>query len=119
MIPAVKDCRWRNGDAILYVRDPNFGFALRNAAMTDVEIYSSMFCGYCNRAKQLLSNKGVAFTEFEVSMDAGKRQEMMERCGGRSTVPQIFIGGRHVGGWDDLAGLERSGELDGLLGLAS
>jgi glutaredoxin 3 len=87
--------------------------------MTDVEIYSSMFCGFCNRAKELLAAKGVAFTEFDVSLDAGKRREMLARSGGRRTVPQIFIGGRHVGGWNELSGLERKGELDRLLGIAS
>ena len=87
--------------------------------MTDVEIYSSMFCSFCSRAKDLLAGKGVGFTEFDISLDARKLGEMLERSGGRRTVPQIFIGGRHVGGWTELAGLERNGELDRLLGITS
>ena len=85
--------------------------------MADVEIYSSMFCPYCHRAKRLLSEKGVAFKEIDVDMDAGLRREMMDRANGRHTVPQIFIDGVHVGGSDDLAALERAGKLDPMLGL--
>ena len=85
--------------------------------MADVEIYSSMFCPYCHRAKRLLSEKGVAFKEIDVDMDAGLRREMMERASGRHTVPQIFIDGVRVGGSDDLAALERAGKLDPMLGL--
>jgi glutaredoxin 3 len=83
--------------------------------MVEVEIYTSMFCGYCHRAKKLLSSKGAAFTEFDVGADPVKRREMMERAHGRHTVPQIFINGRHVGGCDDLYALERAGKLDPLL----
>ncbi len=85
--------------------------------MADVEIYSSMFCPYCHRAKRLLSDKGVAFREIDVDMDATLRRQMMERANGRHTVPQIFIDGVHVGGSDDLAALERAGKLDPMLGL--
>jgi glutaredoxin 3 len=85
--------------------------------VADVEIYSSMFCPYCHRAKRLLSEKGVAFKEIDVDMDAGLRREMMDRANGRHTVPQIFIDGVHVGGSDDLAALERAGKLDPMLGL--
>ena len=87
--------------------------------MTDVEIYSSMCCSFCTRAKELLADKGIPFTEFDISADAQKLREMLERSGGRRTVPQIFIAGRHVGGWTELAGLDRNGELDRLLGIAS
>lgn len=80
-----------------------------------VEIYTTMFCGYCQAAKRLLNRKGVAFTEIDVSMNAGLRAEMTKRAGGRRTVPQIFIGERHVGGSDDLHALEARGELDTLL----
>jgi glutaredoxin 3 len=83
--------------------------------MARVEIYSKMFCPYCSRAKQLLSQKGVSFEEYEISMGGPKRSEMIERAGGRTTVPQIFIDGRHIGGSDDLVALERSGKLDPLL----
>ena len=85
--------------------------------MADVEIYSSMFCPFCHRAKRLLSEKGVAFKEIDVDMDSGLRKEMMERANGRHTVPQIFIDGAHVGGSDDLAALDRDGRLDAMLGL--
>ena len=83
--------------------------------MARVEIYSKMFCPYCSRAKKLLADKGVQYEEYEISMDAKKRAEMIQRANGRHTVPQIFIDGRHVGGSDDLAALEREGRLDPLL----
>jgi len=78
-------------------------------------VYSTPFCGYCGAAKRLLANKGAEFTEINVMFDAARRQEMVEKSGGRQTVPQIFIDGRHVGGFDDLSALDSSGELDGLL----
>lgn len=80
-----------------------------------VVIYSTLLCPYCNRAKALLRKKGVAFTEIDVGMDAQKRSEMMTRAHGRHTVPQIFIGDRHVGGCDDLHELDNQGQLDLLL----
>lgn len=83
--------------------------------MARVEIYTKFMCPYCARAKQLLQSKGVDYEETEISMDAGKREEMIQRAAGRTTVPQIFIDGRHVGGSDDLAELERGGRLDPLL----
>ncbi len=83
--------------------------------MPHVEIYTKMFCPYCARAKKLLGDKGVSFEEYEISMGGAKRQEMIQRAGGRTTVPQIFIDGQHVGGSDDLAALEREGRLDPLL----
>jgi glutaredoxin 3 len=86
--------------------------------MARVEIYSSMFCGYCARAKALLARKGVAFEEIDVLEQPDRRPEMVERAGGRTTVPQIFIDGTHVGGSDDLAALDRQGKLDALLGIA-
>ncbi len=82
--------------------------------MAKIEIYTTPFCGYCARAKALLDEKGAAYDETDVMMDDKKRGEMRERSG-RSTVPQIFINGRHIGGSDDLAALERAGELDALL----
>jgi glutaredoxin 3 len=84
-------------------------------AMADVVIYTRPFCGYCARALSLLSQKGVDFTEIEAGMDPDKRREMVERAGGRSTFPQIFIGGRHIGGCDEMMALERTGRLDPLL----
>jgi glutaredoxin 3 len=83
--------------------------------MAQVEIYTSPFCGYCFRAKRLLDSKGVAFEEYDVMMDQGKKREMVDRAGGRSTVPQIFIDGRHIGGSDELHDLDRAGKLDPLL----
>ena len=85
--------------------------------MAHVEIYSSMFCPFCHRAKRLLSAKGIAFDEIDVDTDPGRRREMTARADGRKTVPQIFIDGTPVGGSDDLALLDRSGRLDELLGL--
>lgn len=83
--------------------------------MPRVEIYTKMFCPYCTRAKRLLGDKGAAFEEYDITFDGKKRAEMMDRASGRHTVPQIFIGDRHVGGSDDLAALEAAGELDPLL----
>ena len=82
--------------------------------MAKIEIYTTPFCGYCARAKALLEQKGAAFDETDVMMDDKKRGEMRERAR-RTTVPQIFINGRHIGGSDELAALERAGELDALL----
>jgi glutaredoxin 3 len=82
--------------------------------MADVVIYTRPFCGYCARALALLNQKGVKFTEIEAGMDPEKRQEMVQRSG-RSTFPQIFVGGEHIGGCDDMMALERAGKLDRLL----
>jgi glutaredoxin 3 len=87
--------------------------------MADVEIYTTRTCPYCSRAKALLTSKGVAYREIDVSAGGDLRDAMTERAHGGSTVPQIFIGGRHVGGCDDLYELERSGCLTPLLGLAA
>jgi glutaredoxin 3 len=83
--------------------------------MSDVTIYTTMMCPYCVRAKALLTRKGVAFDEIDVSMDPDLRNEMMERAGGRQTVPQIFINGKHVGGCDELVALDQADKLDPLL----
>ena len=83
--------------------------------MARVEIYTKFFCPYCARAKRLLDEKGVQYEEFEISAGGDKREEMIQRAGGRTTVPQIFIEGQHIGGSDDLAALERGGKLDALL----
>jgi glutaredoxin 3 len=83
--------------------------------MATVEIYTKFGCPYCARAKALLGEKGVGYEEYEINSVPGKRDEMLERSNGRQTVPQIFIDGRHIGGSDDLAELERRGELDRLL----
>ena len=82
--------------------------------MARIEIYTTPFCGYCARAKGLLDRKGAAYEEMDVMMDEKKRTEMRERSK-RSTVPQIFINGQHIGGSDELAALEQAGKLDPLL----
>jgi len=81
----------------------------------DIVMYSSSWCGYCACARALLEGKGVAFREIKVDEDPADRAAMLERSGGRRTVPQIFIADRHVGGFDELYALDRSGELDTLL----
>lgn len=85
------------------------------SAAERILVYSTPFCGYCGAAKRLLANKGAQFTEIDVMFDAARKQEMIEKSGGGRTVPQIFIDGRHIGGFDDLSALDVSGELDGLL----
>ena len=86
--------------------------------MAHVEIYASPFCGFCHRARKLLQAKGVDFTEIDLAEHPERRTEMVERAGGRTTVPQIFIDGVHVGGSDELGDLEARGNLDPLLGRA-
>ena len=83
--------------------------------MQPVEIYTAPLCGFCHAAKRLLTQKGVAFSEIDLGREPQRRSEMMSKAGGRHTVPQIFVGQTHVGGCDDLYGLERSGKLDPLL----
>ena len=83
--------------------------------MPKVEIYTQPWCPYCVRAKALLERKGVAFTEIAASPGTEAREESRRRSGGRSSVPQIFIDGRHIGGSDELVALDRQGRLDPLL----
>lgn len=83
--------------------------------MARIEIYTKAFCPYCSRAKALLGSKGVEFEEYDITMGGPKRQEMIQRANGRTTVPQVFIDDRHIGGSDDLAALDRTGGLDPLL----
>lgn len=85
--------------------------------MKNVIIYSSLFCPYCSMAKRLLDTKGVEYEEISVDWETAQREEMMQRANGRHTVPQIFIGERHVGGFDDLYALEQAGELEPLLSI--
>lgn len=87
--------------------------------MTEVEIYTTPICGFCHNAKSLLKKKGAKFTEYNVMLDRAKRAEMTQRAGGKTSVPQIFIDGKHVGGCDDLFDLEFDKELDPLLGIAT
>jgi glutaredoxin 3 len=83
--------------------------------MAKIDIYTKFMCPYCARAKSLLKSKGAAFDEHDITMGGPDRAVMLERSGGQSTVPQIFVGDRYVGGSDDLAALEAAGELDALL----
>ena len=83
--------------------------------MPKIEIYTTNPCGFCAAAKALLSKKGAKFREIDVSYDAEERSRMMARAGGRRSVPQIFIGEKHVGGCDDLHALDAKGGLDALL----
>jgi glutaredoxin 3 len=83
--------------------------------MPPVTIYTKGYCPYCHDAKALLGEKGVAFTEIDVTTDRERHREMIARAGGRTTVPQIFIGSVHVGGCDDIYALDARGGLDPLL----
>lgn len=83
--------------------------------MASVTIYTTMLCGYCARAKSLLGKKGVAYEEIDISEVPGAREEMLRRANGKRTVPQIFIGGTHVGGSDELHALDAAGKLDPML----
>jgi len=83
--------------------------------MAKVEIYTSMLCGYCHAAKRLLNERGAAFVEYDVGGDREKREAMTKRAGGRTSVPQVFINDKHVGGCDDLYALDRAGKLAPLL----
>ena len=87
--------------------------------MAKVEIYTTQFCPYCHRAKRLLQERGASYTEIDVMMDGAKRKEMIDRAGGRRSVPQIFINGHHVGGSDELYALDREGKLAPMLQAAS
>lgn len=86
--------------------------------MTDITIYTKSWCPYCTRAKALLSSKGVSFAEIDIEKHPEERPTMIARANGRTTVPQIFIGERHIGGADDLDALNAGGELDPLLAAA-
>jgi len=85
--------------------------------MADVTIYTRPMCGFCVRAVALLKKKGVKFTEIDAGWDRDKKKEMIQRAGGASTFPQIFVGDVHVGGCDELLGMEQAGKLDGLLAM--
>ncbi len=86
-----------------------------NRAVARVEVYTTTYCPFCVRAKNLLKNKGVQFAEIDVTDDDERRALMVELAGGRRTVPEIFINGKIVGGYDELKALDDAGQLDGLL----
>src|SRR5262245_46686450 len=100
---------WR-GPALQYKAIDKFSLRIM------IEIYTTRHCPYCHAAKRLLSRKGVEFSEVDVSGDPKRRSDMVARANGRTTVPQIFVGSTHVGGYDDLFALDRVGKLDLLLG---
>lgn len=83
--------------------------------MAEVEIYTTPLCPYCWRAKRLLKSKDIAFVEIDLWQQPQRRAEMIERAEGRTTVPQLLVNGRSIGGSDELAALERDGKLDALL----
>jgi glutaredoxin 3 len=83
--------------------------------MADVTIYTTNYCPFCTRAKALLKQKGVAFEEIDLTDDDAERARLVERTGGRRTVPQIFIDGESIGGYEELAALDRAGSLDSML----
>jgi len=85
--------------------------------MAPVILYSTILCPYCSAAKNLLKQKGVSFEVIDVTMNPIKRAAMSEKSGGKTSVPQIFIDNLHVGGFDEIAALDRQGKLDALLGL--
>lgn len=86
---------------------------------TGIVIYTTAFCPYCQMAKSLLAAKGVDWEEIDLMVQPGRRGEMLEKAEGRHTVPQIFVNGKGLGGYDEIAALEQAGELDGILGIAT
>jgi glutaredoxin 3 len=86
--------------------------------MARVEMYTTMFCPYCARARALLEKKGVPYEEVDIMADPSRRDEMIQRAHGGYTVPQIFIDGEHIGGCDEMMALDRAGKLDPKLGIA-
>lgn len=85
--------------------------------MPDIEIYTQSWCPFCERAVHILTTKGVQFREIDAPYGSKARAEARERSGGRTSAPQIFIGGQHIGGCDELVALDRAGKLDALLGV--
>lgn len=83
--------------------------------MADIVIYTRQLCGFCTAAKRLLDGKEVSYREFDATFDAALKKEMIQKANGRATFPQIFINETHIGGFDDLNALERTGKLDDLL----
>jgi glutaredoxin 3 len=85
------------------------------AIMPEITLYTKSWCSYCASAKRLLTRKGAGFTEIDIERHPEKRAEMIQKAGGRTTVPQIFINGQHIGGSDDLSAIDSKGQLDPLL----
>lgn len=95
---------------------PDPGAAIERRRMAEVELYTTAWCPFCTRARSLLQKKGVAFVDIDIDAEPDRRSEMIRRAGGRTSVPQIFINGEHIGGSDELAALDRQGRLDAKLG---
>ena len=112
-----KAARSGPGPGLLIVSTFRSGFC-GVRAVPDVVIYTRPWCSYCRRAKVLLESKRARYDEIDVQLDPQREREMIRKAGGRSTVPQIFVNGRHVGGSDELHDLDRQGRLDELLGQA-
>ena len=87
--------------------------------MAKVEMYTTMWCPYCARARALMEQKGVGYTNIDIAEEPKRRDEMIRRAGGRTSVPQIFINGEHIGGCDEMVALDRAGKLDPKLGLST
>jgi glutaredoxin 3 len=85
--------------------------------MPNVEIYTQPWCPFCERAMHILTTKGIEFREIDAPHGSAARREAVERSGGRTTMPQIFVGGSHIGGCDDMVALDRAGKLDTILGI--
>lgn len=83
--------------------------------MPEIVVYTKDYCPYCHAAKELLRKKGAAFTEVDIQKHPDRRAEMIQKAGGKTTVPQIFIGGKHVGGSDDIHALDGAGKLDPMI----
>jgi glutaredoxin 3 len=103
--------RWREAALPLTL----MGRIFRRSLVKPVKIYTTNYCGYCVRAKDLLKRKGVAYEEVDVSGNDEMRAKLVEMSNGQRTVPQIFIGDTHVGGYSDLSQLDRAGKLDPML----
>ncbi len=106
---------FREGGAAIAARALGSNERRGASLLAKVEIYTKDWCGYCARAKRLLAEIGADTVAYPVDMDRDKKAEMIQRAGGRTTVPQIFIDGTHIGGCDDLMALERSGKLAAML----
>ena len=106
--------RAAGGQAGTICLDPDRRYA-KSLRMAEIEIYTQYFCPFCDQAKALLDRKGAAYVEHHAPSGSAARRAAAERSGGRSSVPQIFVGGQHVGGCDDLMALDRAGKLDPML----
>ena len=119
MARAVAGVLFRAGTAYINMKTLPCLKPMSPDTMPNIEIYTTPFCGFCTRAKRLLDNKGVAYTEIDISRQPDRRQEMVNRAGGRTAVPQVFIDDRGVGGFEEMVELDLDDELDPMLGLGA